>query len=451
MKAKNPKNGEIIATYPTDTDKDVEQKIIQAREDYRDWRETTFDERAEKMNAAANVLRENIETYARQMTDEMGKPIGEARGEVEKCAWVCEYFADKAEEFLRPTEIETDASKSYVRYDPLGPILAIMPWNFPFWQVFRFAAPNLMAGNVGLLSHAPNVPGCAESIESIFREAGFPKGAFQNLPITNDQAQNVIEDQRVHGVTLTGSVGAGSAVAGKAAAQIKPTVLELGGSDPFIVLDDADLDLTVEEAVRARTLNSGQSCIAGKRFIVESGIYDDFVERFRKRLAACEVGDPADESTDIGPIARGDLRENLHRQVTESIQQGATCELGGEIPEGPGFFYPVTLLTDVEVQMPAFEEETFGPVAAVTEASDADHAIKLANRSVYGLGASVWTSEGRGEDFVPRIEAGHVAVNGIVKSDPRLPFGGIKKSGYGRELARDGILEFVNRKTVWVR
>jgi len=451
MRSKNPKNGEVIADYPTDTEKDVERSVRRARETYRDWRRMSFDERAERMEGAAEVLRENIEPYARRMTDEMGKPIGEARGEIEKCAWVCEYFADRAEAFLEPTDIETDASRSYVRYDPLGPILAVMPWNFPFWQVFRFAAPNLMAGNVGLLSHAPNVPGCAESIEEVFDEAGFPPGAFQNLAISDEKTEELIRDERIRGVTLTGSVGAGSAVASAAAAEIKPTVLELGGSDPFVVLEDCDLEYTVEEAVRARTLNSGQSCIAGKRFIVEESIYDAFLERFEDRLVDLERGDPTRESTDVGPMAREDLREKLHRQVMESARMGATRRMGGEIPNGPGYFYPVTLMTDVREEMPVFEEETFGPVAAVVRAGDADHAVELANRTIYGLGASLWTDTDRGEELVPEIEAGHVAVNGIVKSDPRLPFGGIKKSGYGRELARDGLLEFVNKKTVWVR
>jgi succinate-semialdehyde dehydrogenase/glutarate-semialdehyde dehydrogenase len=326
-----------------------------------------------------------------------------------------------------------------------------MPWNFPFWQVFRFAAPNLMAGNVGLLSHASNVPGSAASIEEVFREAGFPTGAFQNLEITNETLDELIRDERIRGVTLTGSVGAGSAVAQRAAAEIKPTVLELGGSDPFVVLDDCDVDYTVEQAVRARTLNSGQSCIAGKRFIVEEGIYPDFLERFESRMADLEVGDPTDSRTDIGPMAREDLRDRLHRQVTRSIEQGANCRLGGEIPDGSGFFYPPTILTDVDESMPVFEEETFGPVAAVVRAAGPEHAVRLANRSIYGLGASVWTDTERGEELVSEIEAGHVAVNGIVKSDPRLPFGGIKKSGYGRELARDGLLEFLNKKTVWVK
>ncbi|MFB6350271.1 MAG: NAD-dependent succinate-semialdehyde dehydrogenase, partial [Bradymonadaceae bacterium] len=409
MRAINPKNGETIANYPDDTDTDIEESLVRAQNDFQEWSRTSFDERADLMTNAADRLREDIEAHARRMTDEMGKPLEEARGEVEKCAWVCEYFAEQAEEFLEPTEIETDASSSYVRYDPLGPILAIMPWNFPYWQVFRFAAPNLMAGNVGLLSHAANVPGCGEAIADIFEEAGFPSGAFQNLAIDDEQTQELIGDERVRGVTLTGSVRAGSAVAAAAGSAIKPTVLELGGSDPFIVLEDAHLGYTVEQAVRARTLNSGQSCIAAKRFIVEDGIHDEFVEAFEAKLADLEVGDPARKSTDIGPMAREDLRESLHRQVTETLEAGAALRLGGDVPEGPGYFYPVTLLTDVDAQMPAFTDETFGPVAAVTRASDSSHAIELANNSDYGLGASIWTRTGRGEDHVTDLEAGCVA------------------------------------------
>ncbi len=451
MKSKNPKNGEILVDYDTDMRKEVEREVIEAREAFPDWRATAIEERADLMHTAADVLRHNAERYARQMTNEMGKPIEEARGEVDKCAWVCEYFAERAADFLEPTSIETDASRSYVRYEPLGPILAIMPWNFPFWQVFRFAAPHLMAGNVGLLSHAANVPECAASIAEVFDESGFPPGVFQNLVTTDEVTQKLIHDERVRGVTLTGSVRAGSAVAREAGEEIKPTVLELGGSDPFVVLEDADLEQTVEQAVRARTLNSGQSCIAAKRFIVEDGIYEEFLEAFESALADCEIGDPLDESTDIGPMAREDLRDKLHEQVVDTIREGANCRMGGEVPDGEGYFYPVTLLTEVDETMTAFNEETFGPVAAVTRASDVDEAIDLANRSVYGLGASIWTDTDRGESLVPRIESGHVAVNGIVKSDPRLPFGGIKKSGYGRELARDGILEFTNKKTVWVK
>jgi succinate-semialdehyde dehydrogenase/glutarate-semialdehyde dehydrogenase len=385
------------------------------------------------------------------MTDEMGKPIGQARGEVEKCAWACEYFAEHAERFLHAEEMQSDGSRALIRFDPMGPIFAVMPWNFPFWQVIRFAAPHVMAGNVGLLSHSHNSGGCATALHQLFKEAGFPEGVFQSLFIDNETSEQVIADRRVQGVTLTGSVRAGRAIAGLAGKYLKPSVLELGGSDPFVVLADCDLDFAVEQAVVGRTINNGQSCIAAKRFIVEEEIYDDFVEGFRGALAALKMGDPRDEATDLGPMARDDLRKSLHEQVQKTIGQGAKCVLGGELPERDGFYYPATLLVDCDATMEAFAEETFGPVAAVAKAADADAAIALANTSQYGLGASIWTDNARGLGLAAEIDAGHVAVNGIVKSDPRLPFGGIKNSGYGRELSRFGILEFVNKKTVWIR
>jgi succinate-semialdehyde dehydrogenase/glutarate-semialdehyde dehydrogenase len=338
-----------------------------------------------------------------------------------------------------------------VRYDPLGPIFAVMPWNFPFWQVFRFAAPNLMAGNVGILKHAANVTGCAMAIESIFTEAGFPEDVFQTFVIDHEQAERVMRDRRVRGITLTGSVRAGKAVGRIAGEELKPSVLELGGSDPFIVLEDCDLDLAIDGAITARTLNSGQSCIAAKRFIVESSITDEFTRRFTERMEALNVGDPTDEETDVGPQARGDLLEELHDQVRRSVDAGATVLTGGEPLDGTGYFYPPTVLDGVEPGMAAFDEETFGPVAAIIEAEDLEHAIELANDSDFGLGASVWTSRDDLDEIARRIESGHVAFNGIVKSDPRLPFGGIKDSGYGRELARHGIREFVDAKTVWIK
>jgi succinate-semialdehyde dehydrogenase/glutarate-semialdehyde dehydrogenase len=447
----NPATGGKLESYDYATDKSLEQTLARAIEGFSEWRRTDMERRRNLLNGVANVLREDKVSCARQMVREMGKPIAQARSEVEKCAWVCEYFAENGESFLEPREVETDADESMVAYEPLGPILAIMPWNFPFWQVFRFAAPNLMAGNVGILKHSPNVQGCARKIVDIFRRAGLPEEAFQNIFVEDDVTADVIHDSRIRGVTLTGSVGAGRAVASEAGAALKPTVLELGGSDPLVVLEDCDLEEAVEGAVRARTLNSGQSCIAAKRFIVEDSIHSAFVRRLEEKLADMKVGPPVEESTELGPMAREDLRDNLHRQVVESIEAGATCQLGGEIDEKTeGFFYPVTMLTDVEPGMPAFEEETFGPVASVTKASDVDVAIELANQTRYGLGASIWTTRGRGRRLVDRLEAGHVAVNGIVKSDPRLPFGGIRDSGYGRELSREGILEFVNKKTVWI-
>jgi succinate-semialdehyde dehydrogenase/glutarate-semialdehyde dehydrogenase len=447
----NPATGEVFAEYPYDDSEVVDQKLTRAWDAFESWKTTGFDERMRLMHRAAEVLRDNSEKYARLMTREMGKPIEQARGEVKKCAWGCEYFADNAKEFLEPEELTSDGSRAFVRFEPLGPIFAVMPWNFPFWQVFRFAAPNLMAGNVGVLKHSHNVGGCAIAIEEIFEEAGFPEGAFQKIFIPNDMSDEVIGHTAIRGVTLTGSVGAGRTVAKLAGSHIKPTVLELGGSDPFVVLEDCDLDYTVEQAVRGRTINSGQSCIAAKRFIVEDGIHDEFVSRFKDALAALQVGDPTDDQTDVGPMARDDLRTTLHGQVERSVERGAKCLLGGQMPERQGFYYPPTLLVDCEYDMPAMDEETFGPVAAVARVADADEAIEVANHSQFGLGASVWTERDRGVELAARIEAGHVSVNGIVKSDPRLPFGGVKDSGYGRELSHHGIHEFVNKKTVWVK
>jgi succinate-semialdehyde dehydrogenase/glutarate-semialdehyde dehydrogenase len=454
IRSVNPATGNAFAEYPYDDSASVDQKLTRAQERFESWKMTGFDERMRLMQCAAEVLRDNTETYARLMTREMGKPIEQSRGEVKKCAWACEYFADNARAFLEPEELTSDGSRAFLRYEPLGPILAVMPWNFPFWQVIRFAAPNLMAGNVGVLKHSHNVGGCALALQKLFEEAGFPDDVFQTIFIPSDMSDEVIGHAAIRGVTLTGSVGAGRTVASLAGAQLKPTVLELGGSDPFVVLEDCDLDYTVEQAVLGRTLNNGQSCIAAKRFIIEDGIYKEFVGRFKDALAALEVGDPSDDSTDVGPMARDDLRSTLHDQVERSIDRGATCLLGGQIPERDGFYYPPTLVVDCESDLddiPVFAEETFGPVAAVTRVADADRAIEVANHSQFGLGASVWTTNERGIELAERIEAGHVSVNGIVKSDPRLPFGGIKDSGYGRELSHHGIREFVNKKTVWVK
>ncbi len=451
IRSVNPATGDVIAEYPYDDAEALDRKLTRAWQTFEEWQHTSFDQRRPLMQRVAHLLHDNLEKYATLMTDEMGKPIKQARSEVKKCAWACEYFADNAEEFLRPEPMSSDASRSFVRYEPLGPIFAVMPWNFPFWQVFRFAAPHLMAGNVGLLSHSHNVGGCATALQEIFEEAGFPDGAFQSLFIPNDMTDEVIGHTAVRGVTLTGSVRAGRAIAKMAGEQIKPTVLELGGSDAFVVLDDCDIDEAVEQAVHARLINNGQSCIAAKRFIVEDGIYERFIGAFRDRIAAVNMGDPREDDTELGPMARRDLRETLHKQVQRSVERGANLVVGGEIPEREGFYYPATLLTDCEYDMPAFDEETFGPVAAVTRVADADEAIEVANHSQYGLGACIWTKKERGVELAARLQAGHVSVNGIVKSDPRLPFGGIKDSGYGRELSRHGILEFVNKKTVWVK
>ncbi|MGM0557950.1 MAG: NAD-dependent succinate-semialdehyde dehydrogenase [Myxococcota bacterium] len=450
MKSYNPTNGELLEDHRADAPEDVERKLEHAAQAYEHWRKTDFSERRKLMRRVAELLREREDAYAELMTHEMGKPIGQARAEVDKCAWVCGYFADNAEDFLADEPMTSDGSDAYVRFDPIGPVLAIMPWNFPFWQVFRFAAPNLMAGNVGLLKHSQNTLGCSKAISTVFEDAGFPKGAFDSLFVDHDAVESIIEDDRVRAVTLTGSTRAGRAVAAQAGRAIKKTVLELGGSDPFIVLHDCDFEHTLENAVVGRTQNNGQSCIAAKRFLVEDGVHDKFVEELGLRFASLTIGDPEDEDTDIGPLAREDLRDDLHDQVTRSIEAGATLEVGGEPLDGPGYFYKPTLLTDVEPGMAAFDEETFGPVAAVTRVEDLDHAIRLANNSAFGLGASIWTDTGRGEEAAARIEAGHVAINGIVKSDPRLPFGGVKTSGYGRELSLHGIREFVNMKTVWV-
>lgn len=382
---------------------------------------------------------------------EMGKPITEARSEVAKCVACCEYFAEGAERFLQPEEIESDAGHSYVAYAPIGPVLAIMPWNFPIWQAVRFAAPTLMAGNTALLKHAPSVPGCARLLTQCFVDAQFPDGVFMNLLISHEAVPCVIADERVAAVTLTGSVRAGRAVGALAGRAIKRSVLELGGSDPFIVLADADIDAAVAGAVFSRFLNAGQSCIAAKRLIIEAPVYDEFVGKLLQKVQALRVGDPLAEDTQIGPMAREDLRAELESQVCRSVVAGAELLTGGVVPEGPGWFYPPTVLAGVLPGMPAFDEELFGPVAVLIRADDPEQAIQLAGQTKFGLGAAIWTTTKRGLAYVPRLNAGCVAINGVVKSDSRLPFGGTKESGYGRELSRAGILEFVNAKTVWVK
>ncbi len=451
MKAINPATETLIHDYPEHSLEEVDEKLDLAVKTFDFWRGTTFAERKGLMKAAAEELRAGKEVYAGFMTREMGKPITAAEAEAEKCAWVCDFYAENAERFLSPEDVETDASHSFVRYDPIGPVLAVMPWNFPFWQVFRFAAPALMAGNVGLLKHASNVPGCALAIEGVFTKAGFPKGAFQTLLVGSKVVEGVIRHPAVRAVTLTGSDPAGRAVASQAGSVLKKTVLELGGSDPFIVLADADVEAVASKAAVARTFNNGQSCIAAKRFIVEEAVADRFEDAFVKAMAALKVGDPAERDTDVGPLARQDLMDDLQSQVDRSVRAGAKLALGGKPLEGAGYFYPPTVLIGVEPGMAAFDEETFGPVATVTRAKNADHALALANVSDFGLGGSIWTGDAaRGEALAAHVEAGAVFVNGIVKSDPRLPFGGVKLSGYGRELSAFGIREFVNIKTVWV-
>jgi succinate-semialdehyde dehydrogenase/glutarate-semialdehyde dehydrogenase len=452
MKAINPATGELLREVPEHDEAEVSARLERAERAFADWRKTPFAERARLMTQAADLLRDRAGDYGRLITEEMGKPIAAAEGEVDKCAWVCDFYAEHAERFLSAETVGTDASRSLVRYDPLGPVLAIMPWNFPFWQVFRFAAPALMAGNVGLLKHAGNVPGTALAIEEVFRDAGFPEGVFAALLVPSSRVAELIRHPAVRAVTLTGSDKAGMEVAAEAGRQLKKTVLELGGSDPFLVLADADPVEAARQAAKARATNSGQSCIAAKRFIVEEPIAGRFEQEMVKAMAGLKVGDPMDRGTEVGPMAREDLLGDLDDQVRRSIEAGARLETGGRRLNGRGWFYAPTVLSGVRPGMAAFDEETFGPVAAVIRARDTDEAVELANRSRFGLGASVWTSDpARAEALAARIEAGMVFVNGPVKSDPRLPFGGVKSSGYGRELSDVGIREFVNVKTVWVK
>jgi len=451
LQSVNPATGAVLETFEETSPTELDRIIARADAASREWRVLPVAARAERLRAAGRILRERKDAYARTMALEMGKPLAQGVAEAEKCAWVCDYYADQAAAMLADQRRQTDATRSYVRFEAIGPVLAIMPWNFPFWQVFRFAAPALAAGNAGILKHAPNVSRCALEIEQAFQDAGLPDGLFRSVFLSNEAAAGVIADQRVRAVTLTGSDRAGSQVAERAGRHLKKTVLELGGSDPFIVLEDADLARAAQIAAEARLQNSGQSCIAAKRFIVVEPIAQDFIERFTAEMGARRVGDPLDPAISIGPQARLDLRENLHRQVRESVQRGAQVVLGGQLPGGPGAFYPPTVLTAVQPGMPAFDEETFGPVAAVVRAKDEADAIRIANASQYGLGASVWTADrARGERVARAIEAGSVFVNALVKSDPRLPFGGVKRSGFGRELSEYGLREFVNIKTVWV-
>ncbi len=447
----DPTTGSRLASFPSLTEEEIGAALHRARTAFEAAGRSSREERAAWLIAAAERFESGAGAYGRLMTREMGKPLAAAVAEARKCALACRYYAENGARLLADEVIETDARRSYVRYEPLGAVLAVMPWNFPFWQAVRCAAPALMAGNVVLLKHAPNVPQCAIALEGIFARAGFPEGAFQNLFVEVEDIPKLLDDPLVQGASLTGSVRAGASLAAEAGSRIKRTVLELGGSDPFIVLESADLDAAVRTAVDARMQNNGQSCIAAKRFILSDAIAEDFQARFLEGVASLVVGDPAEESTDIGPLATASILETLERQVQESVEAGASVLAGGERLERPGFFYAPTVLADIPPGCPADEEELFGPVASLFRVGSLDDAIQLANSTAYGLGASVWT---RAEEEAARcareLAAGQVFANGMVASDPRLPFGGVKASGYGRELGPHGIREFVNVKTVWI-
>ncbi|WP_346292564.1 NAD-dependent succinate-semialdehyde dehydrogenase [Sphaerothrix gracilis] len=457
----NPTTGEKLQVFDALTAAEIDSKIAFAQQTFADYRHTSLEQRSQWLQAAATVLEQNQDNFGQLMTLEMGKPLQSAIAEVKKCAWVCRYYAENAAAFLADEPAKTDASQSYVRYLPLGIILAVMPWNFPFWQVFRFAAPALMAGNVGLLKHASNVPQCALAIETVFKQAGFPEGVFQTLLIGADQVEAVVKDERVRAATLTGSEAAGASLAAAAGNQIKKTVLELGGSDPFIVLPSADIDAAVTTAVTARMLNNGQSCIAAKRFILHRAIAAEFESKLVENFRALKVGDPLEADTDLGPLATPAILHDIDQQVQACLQAGAQALVGGnvsalqnQLPAAlrKGNFYPATVLSQIPAGTPADQEEFFGPVALIFQVDDIEAAIALANSTPLGLGASAWTSDEKERDrLINDLEAGAVFINGLVKSDPRLPFGGIKRSGYGRELGRQGIHEFVNIKTVWVK
>ena len=451
MRSINPTTGQLIKEYNTHSPSEVNDIIQQTHTDWLEWKSTSFAYRSERMMKAAELLNQHKEELAHLMSLEMGKVIGEARAEIEKCAWVCKYYAEEAESFMADELVETNASKSFISYEPIGIVLAIMPWNFPFWQVFRFAAPALMAGNAGVLKHASNVPGCALAIESIFKDAGFPGNLFRTLLIPSGDVEAVIVHPLIRAVSLTGSENAGRAVASIAGRALKKTLLELGGSDPYIVLEDADIDTCVAVAARARMINNGQSCIAAKRFIVVESMLKVFEEKQVSLMGAMQYGDPLDENTDAGPLARADLRDELHVQVESTLKDGGKLLLGGKSVPGEGAFYQPTVITNVTRGMSLYHEETFGPVLAIIPVRDAAEAISVANDSDFGLGASIWTNDLElGESYARQIESGAVFINGMTVSDPRLPFGGIKNSGYGRELSQVGMREFVNIKSIWI-
>ena len=447
----NPATGEKVKDFSPFDDAEIEKRLTRAEKAFRKYRRTTFTERAERMEATAELLLQEKKKFAEIITLEMGKLFRDSLAEIEKCARGCRFYAENGERFLEDEPAQTDAAESYVQYQPLGPVLAIMPWNFPFWQVFRFAAPALMAGNVGLLKHASNVPQCALAIEQILCRAGFDDGIFQTLLIEPEQVEKLIADARVKAVTLTGSEKAGSAVASTAAREIKKSVLELGGSDAFIVMPSADFERSLSTAVKARTINTGQSCIAAKRFMIADEIYDKFLNQFVDRMRALKVGDPFDETTEIGPLATEQILQGVHDQVQKTIAAGAKLLTGGNRIHGPGFFYEPTVLVDVPNDSPAHRQEVFGPVASIFRVRDADHAVELANDTTFGLGASAWTNDREEQKlFGSELDAGMVFINAMVASDPRLPFGRVKRSGFGRELGAAGIREFTNTKTIWI-
>jgi succinate-semialdehyde dehydrogenase / glutarate-semialdehyde dehydrogenase len=451
IKSVNPATEEQIKTYSSMGSEEVNRIISASDKCFEAWKRTTFSGRADKMKRAGDILRRDREALSVLMTKEMGKPIVQSRSEIDKCAMVCDYFAENGEWFLRDENIVTEAGNSFVTYQPLGVILAIMPWNFPFWQVFRFAAPNLIGGNAGVLKHSSNVTGCALAIEAIFREAGFPEDLFRTLVVPSKDVKGIISHDKIRGVTLTGSTAAGKSVAEAAGSVLKKSVLELGGSDPYIVLEDADIEKAAEMCVISRLINSGQSCIAAKRFIVVEDVYKEFEGTFTQKMRMKVMGDPMLEGTNVGPQARADLRDEIHEQVMKSVKMGASVLLGGELPEGKGAYYPPTVLSNVEREMPAYREELFGPVASLIKVKDEKEAIRIANDTVFGLGGAVFTRDVKRGERIAREElnAGNCFVNDFVKSDPRLPFGGVRESGYGRELSTHGIREFMNIKTVY--
>lgn len=452
LKSINPANGQLLNEYDAFSSETITECINTAQACYRKWRESSSSYRAGLLQRCAEQLLKSREEYAGLISREMGKPINEAVAEIEKCAWVCQYYSDNGAAILEKQLVATDASHSYITYEPLGVILAVMPWNFPFWQVFRFAAPAIMAGNTVLLKHASNVSGCALAIEDVFRRVDAPEGVFTTLVVASDKVSEVIAHPEVKAITLTGSEKAGAAVASQAGKLIKKTVMELGGSDPFVVLADADLSKAAETAVRSRFLNNGQSCIAAKRFIIHKSVVKEFTQLVEHEVAKLVVGDPLNDKTNLGPMARVDLAETVLTQIRKSIAMGAYLLLGGESGKLGGAYVNPTVLLNVKKGMPVYDEEVFGPVLSIIEAEDEEECIRIANDTVYGLGASIWTRDiERAQNIASKIEAGSVFINGMVKSDPRLPFGGIKLSGYGRELSEVGIREFVNIKTIWIK